>query len=197
MLSKGLGVKMAIVQCPNNHYYDDKRDSSCPYCKKMCNSVIADVDVNEQPTSYIDPTEIDDSAKLTEGYGETVTEFEKTIGIFVDETQNILTVAWLVCIEGPEKGKSYVIHSGRNFAGRSLDMDIVLSDDNSIAEEKHFSVVYDPKSVMFYLLEGSGNTYINGVAISSEENLLDGDIIQVGQSKYMFIPFCKEGREWN
>ena len=188
---------MAIVQCPNNHYYDDKRNSTCPYCEKMNNAVTADAGVNEQLTSYIDPVEIDDNVQLTEGYGEAVTEFEKTIGIFIDETQNILTVAWLVCVDGLEKGKSYVIHSGRNFAGRSQDMDIVLSDDNSIAREKHFSIVYDPKSIAFYLVSGSGHTYVNGEAISSEKALVDGDVIQAGQSKYMFVPFCKEGREWN
>lgn len=188
---------MAIVQCPNNHYYDDKRNSTCPYCEKMNNSVAADAGMNEQLTSYIALAETDDDAQLTEGYGEAVAEFEKTIGIFVDETQNVLTVAWLVCVEGMEKGKSYVIHSGRNFAGRSLDMDIVLSDDNSIAREKHFSVVYDPKSIAFYLVSGTGRTYVNGTAISSETALADGDVIEVGQSKYVFVPFCKEGREWN
>lgn len=189
---------MAIIQCPNNHYYDDKRNSTCPYCEKM-NNVAFVAGVNEQLTSYIDTGEVNDNdyAQLTEGYGEAVSEFEKTIGIFLDKSQNVLTAAWLVCIEGLEKGKSYVIHSGRNFAGRSQDMDIVLSDDNSISREKHFSIVYDPKSIMFYFVSGEGHAYVNGEAISSEKILTDGDVIQAGQSKYIFVPFCKEGREWN
>ena len=188
---------MAIVQCSNNHYYDDKRNSTCPYCEKN-NVVIANTGVNEQLTSYyIDPVEIDDNAQLTEAYGENVTEFEKTIGIFIDETQNICTVAWLVCVEGAERGKSYVLHSGRNFAGRSQDMDIVLSDDDFISREKHFSIIYDPKSIAFYLVSGSGHTYINDSLVSSEKIMVDGDVIQAGQSKYIFVPFCKEGREWS
>ncbi len=188
---------MAIVQCPNNHYYDDKRTATCPYCEKMNRAVAPDTGVNEQLTSYIDPVEVDDNAQMTEGYGEAVSEFEKTIGIFLDESQNVLTAAWLVCVEGLEKGKSYVIHSGRNFAGRSPDMDIVLSDDNSITREKHFSIVYDPKSITFYLVCGSGHTYVNGEVVSSEKTIADGDEIQAGQSKYIFVPFCKEGREWS
>lgn len=186
---------MAIVQCPNNHYYDDRRNSSCPYCEKLSGGAAAGL--NEQMTSYLDPAQADDDACLTEGYGEAVAEYEKTIGIFVDESQNLLTVGWLVCTEGSEKGKSYVIHAGRNFVGRSQDMDIVLSDDRSIVREKHFSIVYDPKSIVFYLVSGEGHTYLNEEAVTAEQLLKEGDIIRVGGSKYVFVPFCKEGREWN
>lgn len=188
---------MAIVQCPNNHYYDDKRTTTCPYCEKMNNAITSDAGINEQMTSYIDSIEPDDNTQVTEGYGEAVSEFEKTIGIFVDETQNMLTTAWLVCVEGKEKGKSYVIHPGRNFAGRSSDMDITLSDDNSISREKHFSIVYEPKSITFYLVSGAGYTYVNNEAVSEKKVIVDGDMIQTGHSKYIFVPFCKEGREWS
>lgn len=188
---------MAIVQCSRNHYYDDERNTSCPYCEKFNNAIAPESGINEQLTSYVDPSEYDDNAQLTEGYGDSVYEYEKTIGVFWDETQNLLTTGWLVCVEGSQKGKNYTIHAGRNFAGRSLDMDIVLSDDNSIAREKHFSVVYEPKSIAFYLVCGEGNTYLNNEAVVSQKEMFDGDIIQAGNSKYLFVPFCKEGRDWN
>lgn len=187
---------MAIIQCQNNHYYDNKRDQVCPYCEKMYSASIADDgDVNEQLTSYIDLDE-DDDAQLTEGYGDVVYEYEKTVGIFTDETRNELTVGWLVCTDGDEKGKSYVIHSGRNFAGSSIDMDIVLSDHESVESEKHFSLVFDPKTITYYLVCGEGHTYVNNENVSGDVVLSDGDLIEVGQSQYVFVPFCKEGREW-
>ena len=186
---------MAIVQCPNNHYYDDKKNTQCPYCEKL-NARECEDDLNEQLTSYFEPEENDDNVQLTEGYGEVVYEYEKTIGIFTDETNNVLTTGWLVCISGAEKGKSYTLHSGRNFVGRSLNMDVVLSDDVSISREKHFSIVYDPRSVRFYLVAGSGYTYKNEQLISMDNELFEGDIIRAGQNQYIFIPFCKEGREW-
>lgn len=187
---------MAIVQCPNNHYYDDKRNTACPYCEKMAAVVNPSKQLNEQLTSYIDPVNSDQNEQLTEGYGDCVAEYEKTIGIFLDDTQNLLTTGWLVCMNGNVKGNSYVIHAGRNFAGRSTDMDIVLSDDNTIARDKHFSIVYDPKSIAYYLVCGSGRTYVNGEAVSSQIEIFDGDEIKAGESKYIFIPFCKEGRVW-
>ena len=187
---------MAILLCPNGHYYDDKRSETCPYCEKINQSVTAPTSFNEQLTSYFSPADMDDDVQLTEGYGESVGEFEKTIGIFLDENENVLTAGWLVCVTGPERGKSYVIRSGRNFAGRSQDMDIVLYDDDYIVREKHFSIVYDPKSVVFYLVSGEGQAYINGTPVNSQCVLNEGDVIQVGHSEYRFVPYCKEGCVW-
>lgn len=187
---------MAIVQCPYNHYYDDQRNASCPYCEKLNQAATSDDSINEQLTSYVEPSAMDDNAQLTEGYGEAVADFEKTIGIFTDETQNLLTAGWLVCVEGVQKGKTFVINLGRNFAGRSLDMDIILSDDETISREKHFSIVFDPKTIAFYLVSGSGHTYVNGKVVSSQAEIFEGDKIKAGNSEYVFVPFCKEGREW-
>lgn len=188
---------MAIIQCPNNHYYDDKRNHRCPYCEKMHTVPVSMAGMNEQLTSYITPVLDDDDAQLTEGYGEAVYEYEKTIGVFVDESHNQLTVGWLVCISGAMKGQSYTLHSGRNFVGRSLDMDIALADDASVMENKHFAVVYDPKGIEFYLVCGEGHTYVNCEAVSEQIQLVDNDEIQVGQSRFLFVPFCRKGREWN
>lgn len=187
---------MPIVQCENGHYYDNKRDGQCPYCAKLHVTPFSGNALGEQLTSYIAADEENDNAQLTEAYGDFVSEAQKTISIFQYEEQNQLTVGWLVCISGVVKGKSYPIHAGRNFAGRSQEMDMVLSDDDELALEKHFSVVYDPKTIRFYLVAGSGQSYLNQQPISDECELKDGDEISAGQSRYIFVPFCKEGRIW-
>lgn len=186
---------MAIIQCGNNHYYDDKRNSTCPYCEKLNLTAVPHNNLNEQLTSYIDP-ECDEDMQLTEAYGEAVADYERTIGFFSDEPQNLLTVGWLVCVSGLVKGKSYVLHAGRNFAGRAFDMDIVLSDDERLSRKNHFSVVYDPKSCSFYAVSGSGAVEVNGQGLSGERQIFEGDRIQAGQSSYVFVPYCKEGRDW-
>ena len=43
---------------------------------------------------------------------------------------------------------------------------------------------------------GNGQTYINGKAVNQECLLEDGDLISVGDSEYVFVPFCKKGRVW-
>lgn len=192
---------MAIVQCPCGHYFDDTRNDSCPYCEKYEGGAVDSGELNEQLTSYYDfgfESGADDGGyQLTEAYGEEVEEYERTIGIFTEESGNVLTVGWLVCMCGPMKGKSYTVHSGRNFAGRSFDMDIVLSDDGYLSRENHFSVVYDPRGKAFYLVAGEGQSYLNGEAVTSQCELGEGDVIRAGMSEYIFVPFCKEGRDWD
>ncbi|MBQ7499895.1 MAG: FHA domain-containing protein [Clostridia bacterium] len=187
---------MAIIKCPQGHYYDDNKTSDCPYCAKLEVIPPDPGDMNEKLTSYVIPTEEEDGA-LTEAFGENVSEDDRTVGMFFSDTENMFTVGWLVCTDGIQKGKSYVIYSGRNFAGRSTDMDIVLSDDYKIKRDNHFAVVYDPKDSVFYFVAGDGASYVNGEFISSQCVLNEGDEITAGDSTYCFVPFCKGDRKWN
>jgi hypothetical protein len=185
---------MALVRCERGHYYDDAKNDSCPSCRKPGGEgdFTADDVLREQLTVSL----LSDEGRETELYGEAVSEGDKTIGIFSPEAGNWCTVGWLVCVSGPVKGKSYTLHSGRNFAGRDPDMDIALSDDLTLSREKHFSIVYDPKENAFYIIAGAGRTYINDRHLEGDSALADGDRITAGESEYIFVPFCKEGRTW-
>lgn len=189
---------MAIVQCENHHYYDDERDEICPYCTKLeKESVFEDTtnSLEEQPTVFKLDNDFENEV-MTETYGECPDSDDLTIGIFSIKESNLLVVGWLVCIEGLQKGMSYPIYSGRNFVGRNFNMDIVLSDDEEISREKHFSIIYDPKSVKFYVVEGAGITYINKNSVIGTVQMFENDVITVGTAKYCFVPFCKGERTW-
>ena len=41
-------------------------------------------------------------------------------------------------------------------------------------------------------MSGNGQTYINGKPGIDECKLNENDILEVGNSEYMFIPFCKK-----
>lgn len=186
---------MAIVKCFSGHYYDDQKNEECPYCNKDTTFPDERGGIGEQATSYYGAFD-DDDGQLTEAYCDNVDEEQRTIGVFLEENLSAPTAGWLVCINGPVKGMSYTLRSGRNFAGRSADMDIILYDDPKLSRRCHFSVVYDPKSVEFYLVAGEGCTYHNGVAVTSQVKLIEGDEIAAGDSNYVFVPYCKEGRVW-
>lgn len=186
---------MAIIQCPKGHYYEDSRDDTCPYCKKMASDTLENEDIGEQLTQYKTPV-IDDEEVPTEAYGENVKEEEKTIGIFTQEERNLLTAGWLVCVKGIEKGASYPIYSGRCFVGRDEMMDIVLRGDRTISRKQHCSLVYDPRANRFFAVSGEGLVYINNRILSSTAELFENDILQLGDSAYLFIPFCKGERVW-
>lgn len=182
---------MAIIQCAYGHYYDDKKNTSCPYCEKP----ISEDDAGEAKT--VGFFENYEEFIPTQSIGEDIQEFEKTISVFSDdETGNSYTVGWLVSVKGLEIGKSYPLYSGRNFVSRAHEADIPLMEDGGISRDNHFSVVYDPKDIKFYLVSGNGQIYKNDVPIHSYSELADGDKISLGNSCFVFVPYCMKGRTW-
>lgn len=123
---------------------------------------------------------------------------DKTISFgFFGMTAIKPVVGWLICMNGDERGKDYRLHAGKNFIGRSTSMDVVLIDDKSISRDKHCSIVYDPKGNIFFVSAEGGNlVYLNGELVNDPGELKEGNLITVGETELMFIPFCREGRIW-
>ncbi len=116
---------------------------------------------------------------------------------FAQETRFEPVVGWLVCVEGVERGRDYRLLAGRNYIGRSVDMDVSIPDDKQLSREKHCSIVYDPRSFRFVLLPGDSTlTMVNGAAQNVPCDVSDGDVISCGSTKLCLIRFCKEGRNW-
>ena len=180
---------MAIVRCDMGHFYDESKYTSCPHCEggmeddKTVSGVIAQLtNRSEIVQNLVD-------------FGPAIPADEKTVGIYKKRGWDPVA-GWLVCVAGPEKGRDYRLHSGRNFLGRALQMDISVADDKEISRENHCSVVYEPKRRNFFLVPGSANVYLNGQTVNESATLATGDTIGAGGSEFVFIPFCKEGREW-
>ena len=74
----------------------------------------------------------------------------KTVGYYHKKVGIDPVVGWLLCVDGPEKGRDYRIRSGRNSIGRAENMDICISGDSSISRERHAIIAYDPKKIVLY-----------------------------------------------
>lgn len=107
-------------------------------------------------------------------------------------------VGWLVCISGYNLGDSFNIYAGKNSIGRSSENRVVIADDNSVSRIKHALIVYEPKKRNFYLQPGdsSGLTYLNDEYITESHKLSAHDTIELGDSKFMFVPLCGETFSW-
>ncbi|MCM1160531.1 MAG: FHA domain-containing protein [Roseburia sp.] len=108
-------------------------------------------------------------------------------------------VGWLVCIEGADFGSSFIIKSGRNFVGRSGDMDIVLHGDSSISRVKHAIILYEPKRREFIAQAGESRElfYVNEEVVLNSTRLKQHDILMIGNTKLMFFPCCGENFSWD
>jgi len=107
-------------------------------------------------------------------------------------------VGWLVCIEGPDQGRDFRIRSERNHIGRAAELDIAIAGDDRISRQSHAGISYNPKKHRFSLAPGSGNglTYLNDNEVLMPETLNAYDMIELGVSKLLFIPFCGARFSW-
>lgn len=108
-------------------------------------------------------------------------------------------VGWLVCLEGPDHGRDYPLRAGTNNVGRLPSMDVCIASDAAVSREKHCVVSFDAARETFTLApsEGSHLLYLNGESIRSPRHLTRDDVIDVGRTKLVFIPFCDGKYRWS
>lgn len=199
-----------IRKCNNGHWYDDTVNRKCPHCKLESEKLSFRLNDEMEDDKTISIAQIDlslgeelgsiigSSASSLPDFSNLQEEGDKTIGFGFFGVTKILPVAgWLICLTGEEKGKDFRLVSGKNFIGRSTQMDVVLVDDKTIARERHCSVTYDPKGNSFYVSGENANiVYLNGEVLQSFAKLQEGDEITIGNTTLQFVPYCKGGREW-
>lgn len=215
---------MAITECGSGHVYDTDQYAVCPYCNSG-NTMIQFGGGNgagrtvapggfgrtaaPQGFGSAMPAQPMMRPAGNQGYeelGKTVApesfrkaqeQENKTVAVFQKHMNLDPVVGWLVCIEGPEKGKDYRLWSKINTIGRSDSMDICIKDP-TISKENHARLAYDPKHNNFRLIPGNStnNIYLNDEPIYTPMMLAAYDVIELGDSKLVFVPFCCDRFTW-
>ncbi|WP_235867349.1 FHA domain-containing protein [Priestia abyssalis] len=196
-----------MKRCEKGHYYDETKHSLCPHCG-------VNIDLNLGVTMPKRPNQGGDmektQARFSTGNDQLgVTQAKtpsvpprnddgKTVAIVRKQTGLDPVVGWLVCIEGPDRGRDYRIRSERNFIGRSEKMDINISGDEAVSRENHAIISYSPKKKQFRIYPGDsrGLVYLNDDEVVVSDLLKPYDVIELGQTKLMFIPFCGDHFQW-
>lgn len=108
-------------------------------------------------------------------------------------------VGWLVCIEGPAKGRDYQIHSHYNYIGRGQHMDICISGDECISTERAAVIAYDTEEKFFSFGPSMGHNVVrvNGKMLMNAVVLNAFDELTIGKTKLLFVPLCGERFDWN
>lgn len=108
-------------------------------------------------------------------------------------------VGWLVIVNGEERGKSVQLKVGRNFIGRASTNDIAISGDKKISREKHAIIVFEPRSQTFLVQPGTSKSlfYVNDQVILDTKVINAYDVINIGETNLVFIPFCGESFSWD
>ena len=195
---------MAMKRCSNGHFYDDAKHPQCPYCKISAGETPKTVPIiqpkpqskvkEETRTVALTPEE----AQRRVAKSTAPADDQKTVGIMKKEKGIDPVVGWIVCIDGPMKGQDFKIKAERNFVGRDVGMDIAITKDLSISRENHAIISYNPKNSVFRIIQGDsrGMVYLNDEEVLVPTEIVRGDIIEMGQSKFIFVPLCEGGFVW-
>jgi len=165
---------MAIIRCENGHAFNERRYGKiCPYCGLM----------------------VKDNEENLTGNAKTVAEVEEELLFSREEP----VVGWIVCISGTRQGKDFKLHKGKNFIGRADDMDVQILGDDEISRRNHAVIVYDPKKRETTLLPGEsqGIVYLDGDIVHTPTVIEAYAEVELGNSKFVFIPFCGEHFAWD
>ena len=165
-----------LIRCNSGHVFSSRRYGNiCPYCN---------VTVRDDQTGKL--------AQSENGSFDETLEYAGELEV-IDPV-----VGWLVCIEGPQLGRDYRIMAEKNFIGRAEDMHIQILGDNKISRRNHAIIAYDPLKRNTLILPGdsSGLAYHNGDAVYIPTEMNQYDVIQLGTSKFLFMPLCGEHFEW-
>jgi hypothetical protein len=206
---------MSMVRCPSGHFYDSDKHRTCPWCAvpEVDLGATRRVDVSTLPTAGDAGATVRISPGATEGGGTTIrvgaggappspwgssSDEGHTVAIVRKKTGIDPVVGWLVCVKGPEKGRDYRIRSEKNAIGRSESMDICIVGDETISRSDQAFLVYDPKRRAFRIQAGTGRglIYRNGEEVITSEVLSPYDVLEIGESEFLFVPFCGERFQW-
>jgi hypothetical protein len=99
------------------------------------------------------------------------------------KTQNPLFFAWLVGVEGTDKGKDYRITKEKTTIGKSEGSDMVIRSD--FISRNHAILVHEKDKFILNDLESTNHTFVNDKKIS-RRILKDNDLIKFGEALYKF-----------
>lgn len=172
-----------MIRCKNGHYYDGDKYRECPYCG------IKNEDLQRTIAKYAD----------TQNRKAVESDSAVTVAVSVKATGIDPVVGWLVCLNGTDKGKDYRLHSERNFIGRAENMDVALLHDSTVSRENHAILSFNPKNGSFRILAGDsrGLVYLNSEEVLTPQELKPYDIIELGESKLLFLPLCGTEFSWD
>lgn len=105
-------------------------------------------------------------------------------------------VGWLMCTQGPDRGRDFRLVAGANAIGRGDEMPVRLAGDGAVQRAQHAVVDFDATRRVFVLRPGDnrGLVYLNGVELKAATPMAAQDRIELGSSTLVFVPLAPPGQ---
>lgn len=185
---------MKLMRCEKGHFYDKDKYNRCPVCHP-------NEDENEEDRTPGNREEAREPREFYLRWKEAEESGDENRTVLDEESEKLIAhcfiTGWLVCVEGPERGRDYRIRYGFNRIGRSHKMDICIFEDDQITRDVHCSIVYENKNNEFLLIPGKGSlTWKENELVNQPVKLSTGDRFRIGETILEFIAFCRDNIKW-
>jgi len=166
--------------CPNCEQIVEKGARFCIYCGfHLTLKGWADKTVAERVATTVYEYLEDFSEKTKIISQETLQQKPKKIM----KTPKPFFFAWLVSLEGPDKGKDYRIIKEKTSIGKAEDSDILIKND--FVSRNHAVLFYEKYKYVLNDFQSTHQTCVNDKRIS-RRILKDNDVIKFGGAVYKF-----------
>jgi len=173
---------MSIKKCKENgHKYDSAEYQNCPYCPDK--TVVMDTQsatTNDDET--IDKTEVMSTPSVDK------TVIHKPV---VEESASSSKgsigrrlVGWLVSFTWNNEGQDYQLREGKTLIGADSKCDIVVGD--SEVSGHHATILYRGEKFKIKDEFSTNGTRIDGEEIDDQVELVDGNVITIGVTEFLF-----------
>jgi FHA domain len=178
---------MAMIRCDAGlHFFNSDQHSSCPFCRKVpVGEETKPVPAPPSPRPKTEPIKLDVKGKTRRITPEGMDDVDPVVG-------------WLVCVDGPSRGKDFRIRAGKNFVGRDPKNTIQIADDDTISGERHAVIRFSYKSGEYHFQDdkNTNENYVNDEEVMMPVKLKRGDRILVGKTLLLFVPLCDDDFRW-
>lgn len=110
-------------------------------------------------------------------------------------------VGWLVVVGGPGMGAFRAIYEGNNTIGRAPGQRISLDfGDEAISSEEQAYIRYDSGERSFLFVPNLAKTNVvsvNNKRPTAAVELNAMDVITIGRTQVVFVPFCSQDFDWS
>lgn len=205
---------MATKRCINGHQYDSSiYGDNCPFCPPKTeinglgfggggdktiemNNIVADlktkpmISLDDKPTKPMSESVMPEEKPAAGGKDNPLRTRIRVVGEKAPKEAHVSgrhLVGMLVSYSINPDGEVYKLFEGRNIIGRDTDCDIVVSNDDNVTS-KHLLILFRKEDGFTAADQYSTNgTYINGKFLKGDHTLVNGDVIVIGATKFIFF----------
>src|SRR5881394_738435 len=101
-----------MIRCSEGHFYDPSKHSSCPWC-----ALPAGAENSPEKTRAVRPPEMPPPPPLPGAAAVAPVGATRRVGQIAPTgpKRPEPVVGWLVCVEGPDRGRDFRLHAEKNF----------------------------------------------------------------------------------